>query len=64
MHVMETFKSHWAGPNGCRFLLEDLFPLLTFIIYCYILIHWSLSPAASSVSLLMLIPFCSFWTYT
>ncbi len=65
--MMETFKGHWACPNGClllselrirhrnsilnRFLLKTSFhALLTFIYFCYLLILWPLSPAASSVS--------------
>ncbi len=64
--TMETFKGHWAGPNGCRllsklrrrhqnsthnrFLMKTSFHYLFSFTFVTFWIHWSLFSAASSVS--------------
>ncbi len=63
--MMETVKEHWTGPNGFhllrelrrrhenailnRFLLKTYFHCLLSFTFVTILIHWPLSPSASSV---------------
>ncbi len=76
-YMVETFKGHWACPNGCHLLrrrhrnsILNRFPLktslhalLTFIYFCYLFILWPLSPAASSVSLYRSCLVCSGLAY-
>ncbi len=51
----KPWTTFWVQLFGCFWqsfclFLPDLFPLLTFIHFCYFFIHWPLSPAGSSVS--------------
>ncbi len=74
---METFKGHWACPNGCRLLSElrrrhrnsrfllrpsSMHCLLSFTFVTF-LILWPLSPAASSVFLYRSCLVCSGLAY-
>ncbi len=63
---METFKGHWAGPDGCRlvselrrrhqnsilnrFLLKTSFHCLLSITFVAFSIHWPLSPSPAASS--------------
>ncbi len=52
-HMMEIFKGHWVGPNGCRLLSElkgTKTPFSTGSSWRPLFVHWPLSPTASSVS--------------
>ncbi len=77
--MMETFKEYWASQNGCRllnelgrrnqisilnrfFLKTSLHCLISFT-FVNILIHWLLSPTASSVSWCWSCFVCSGLTY-